>query len=93
MVTVDGREIAWYNRGRSILSNEVTVMAKAAFIGAGNMGSALAKAACKSLGGDQVAVANRSYHKAEALAKELGCQAYPSNLEAARAAEIGRAHV
>ena len=62
-------------------------MAKAAFIGAGNMGSALAKAACKSLGGDQVAVANRSYHKAEALAKELGCQAYPSNLEAARAAE------
>lgn len=62
-------------------------MAKVAFIGVGNMGSALAKAACKSLGGEQVAVSNRTRSKAEALAKELGCRAYPSNREAAQAAE------
>lgn len=62
-------------------------MKKAAFIGVGNMGGALAKAACKSLGGDQVVVSNRTYSKAETLAKELGCRAYDSNREAARAAE------
>lgn len=62
-------------------------MEKAAFIGVGNMGGALAKAACKSLGGDRVAVSNRTCSKAEALAKELGCRAYPSNREAAQAAE------
>ena len=62
-------------------------MEKAAFIGVGNMGGALAKAACKSLGADMVAVANRTYAKAEELASKIGCQAYPSNLEAAQAAE------
>lgn len=62
-------------------------MEKAAFIGVGNMGGALAKAACKSLGGDRVAVANRTYSKAETLANELGCRAYPSNREAAQTAE------
>lgn len=62
-------------------------MAKVAFIGVGNMGSAVAQAACKSLGGEQVAVSNRTRSKAEALAKELGCRAYPSNREAAQAAE------
>lgn len=62
-------------------------MIKAAFIGVGNMGGALAKAACKSLGGDQVAVSNRTFSKAEALASKIGCQSYPSNWEAAQKAE------
>lgn len=62
-------------------------MEKAAFIGVGNMGGALAKAACKSLGADRVAVANRTYAKAEALSSKIGCRAFPSNLEAAQEAE------
>ncbi len=62
-------------------------MKKVAFIGTGSMGSALARAACKALGGDQVALSNRTVSKAEALAREIGCQAYQTNLEAAEAAE------
>ncbi len=62
-------------------------MEKAAFIGVGNMGRALAKAACKSLGGEEVAVSNRTYAKAESLAQELGCHAYRTNCEAVQAAE------
>lgn len=62
-------------------------MAKAAFIGTGNMGSALAKAACRGLGGDQVAVANRTCEKAKVLAEEIGCRVYSTNRKAAEAAE------
>ena len=62
-------------------------MAKAAFIGVGNMGGALAKAACKSLGADKVAVSNRTYLKAEKLSNEIGCRAYSTNREAAQEAE------
>lgn len=62
-------------------------MKKAAFIGTGNMGSALVRAACKALGGNEVAVSNHTFAKAEALAKETGCQAYPTNLECAQAGE------
>lgn len=62
-------------------------MAKAAFIGTGNMGGALIKAACRGLGSDQVAVSNRTYSKAEALERETGCHAYPTNREAAKEAE------
>ncbi|MCI9263898.1 MAG: pyrroline-5-carboxylate reductase [Oscillospiraceae bacterium] len=62
-------------------------MARVAFIGVGNMGGALAKAACKSLGAGEVAISNRTYSKAERLAKELGCQAYSSNREAVQEAE------
>ncbi len=62
-------------------------MAKVAFIGVGNMGGALTKAACKSLGAAEVAVSNRTYAKAEALSRETGCRAYPTNQEAAQAAE------
>ena len=62
-------------------------MKKAAFIGTGNMGSALARAACKALGGGEVAVSNHTFAKAEALANELGCTACQSNLECAQAAE------
>ncbi len=62
-------------------------MKKAAFIGTGNMGSALIKAACRGLGGDQVVIANRTFSKAEDLARETGCQACAENREAAAAAE------
>lgn len=62
-------------------------MKKAAFIGTGNMGSALAHAACKALGGGEVAVSNHTFTKAEALAKATGCTAYQTNLECAQAAE------
>ena len=52
------------------------------FIGTGNMGGALARAARKSLDGDHILLANRTPAKAEALAKELGCRAC-SNADAA----------
>lgn len=48
-------------------------MKKAAFIGTGNMGGALARAAVRALGADQVILANRTRAKAEGLAAELGC--------------------
>ena len=43
------------------------------FIGTGNMGAALARAVCKSVGGGEVLLANRTPAKAQALAEELGC--------------------
>ena len=58
---------------------------KIGFIGTGNMGGALARAAAK--GGHTLLLANRTPAKAEALAKELGgtvCQ----NAEAAETAEL-----
>ena len=39
-------------------------MATLGFIGTGNMGGALARAACKSIPSDQVFLANRSEEKA-----------------------------
>ena len=57
-------------------------MSRVAFIGCGNMGSALARAACASVGPDQVYLANRTYAKAEALALELGCHAVHDNVQA-----------
>ena len=48
-------------------------MAAFGFIGTGNMGGALARAACRSIPADQVYLANRSIEKAKALAEELGC--------------------
>ena len=62
-------------------------MKKAAFIGVGNMGGALARAACRAIGPDQVVVANRTMEKAEALAAELGCAVAKSNADAVREAE------
>lgn len=62
-------------------------MKKAAFIGVGNMGGALARAACRALGADQVVVTNRTLAKAEDLGSELGCAVAKSNAEAVRAAE------
>lgn len=45
------------------------------FLGTGHMGAALAEAACKSAGADQVIVSNRTPEKAERLAEKLGCTA------------------
>ena len=57
-------------------------MRQAAFIGVGNMGSALARAACRAVGPDQVVVTNRTPAKAQKLAQELGCLAVATNLQA-----------
>lgn len=45
------------------------------FIGTGNMGGALARAARRRLEGGQILLANRTMAKAEALAEELGASA------------------
>jgi pyrroline-5-carboxylate reductase len=50
-------------------------MAIFGFLGTGNMGGALARAARKTLSGDQILLANRTAKKAETLAEELGCRA------------------
>ncbi len=43
------------------------------FIGTGNMGGALARAACVTTDPAKIILSNRTREKAEALAKELGC--------------------
>lgn len=50
-------------------------MAIFGFIGTGNMGGALARAARKRIPGDQLLLSNRTAEKAAALAAELGCRA------------------
>lgn len=50
-------------------------MATYGFIGTGNMGGAVAKAAAKAVGGGNLFLANRTPAKAEALAAELGGRA------------------
>ena len=62
-------------------------MKKAAFIGVGNMGGALARAAVRAVGPKQVVLANRSPDKAEVLAEELGCTAVKKNIEVVHEAE------
>ena len=52
------------------------------FIGAGNMGGALARAAARKLPGSNIVISNRTPEKAAALAEELGARAV-SNAEAA----------
>ena len=49
-------------------------MATLGFIGTGNMGGALARAACKSVPSDQVFLSNRTVEKARLLAAELDCR-------------------
>lgn len=49
-------------------------MATYGFIGVGNMGGALARAACRTVSPDEVFLANRNMEKAKALAEELGCR-------------------
>ncbi|MDD3347380.1 pyrroline-5-carboxylate reductase [Oscillibacter sp.] len=58
------------------------------FIGTGNMGGAMARAACKRLSGEQVLLANRTPEKASALAGELGCAAVDNAAVAKRATYI-----
>ena len=58
------------------------------FIGAGNMGSALARAACRTLPAGEIILSNRTAAKAEALAGELGCAAGDNRTVAAEAAYI-----
>ena len=48
---------------------------EAGFIGAGNMGGALALAAAKKTGGDRIAVACSTRVRSEAAAQRLGCTA------------------
>ncbi len=43
------------------------------FIGVGNMGGALARAAAKTVPAEQIVLSNRTPAKAQALAQELGC--------------------
>lgn len=62
-------------------------MKTAAFIGTGNMGGALARAACRAIGPDEVVLANRTAGKAQALAQELGCAAAPDNDRAVEQAQ------
>lgn len=57
------------------------------FIGTGNMGGALAKAAAKALAPEELLLSNKTFAKAQALAEALGCKAL--SVEAvAREAEL-----
>ena len=56
------------------------------FIGAGNMGGALARSAARTVPGKQILIANRTAAKAEALAAELGACA-SDNITAAQRAD------
>ena len=58
------------------------------FIGAGNMGSALARAACRTLPAGEIILSNRTAAKSKALAGELGCTAGDNRTVAAEAAYI-----
>lgn len=62
-------------------------MKKAAFIGVGNMGGAMARAACRAVGPEEVVLFNRTPAKAQALAAELGCTVVDSVSDAVWAAE------
>ena len=55
------------------------------FIGTGNMGGALAKAAAKALAPEKILLSNKTFAKAEALASQLGCQALSVNQVAQQA--------
>lgn len=57
------------------------------FIGCGNMGGALARAASAKVSGDSLLLANKTHAKAERLAAELGGRAV-SNAEAAKKAQV-----
>ena len=59
-------------------------MATFGFIGTGNMGGALARAARKQLPGGEILLSNRTAAKAETLAAELGCAVSDNRTAAAR---------
>ncbi len=58
---------------------------KFGFIGAGNMGSALARAVCKALSGEEVLISDKSSSKAQLLANELKCSYADNNAVASSA--------
>ncbi|MCC8067885.1 MAG: pyrroline-5-carboxylate reductase [Clostridiales bacterium] len=60
-----------------------TDMYRLGFIGCGNMGSAIARAAVKEMEPSEILLANRTRAKAESLAAELGC-IVGENLDVAR---------
>jgi len=60
---------------------------KIGFIGTGNMGGALAKAAAKAVVSEDICVSDKFMDKAEALAAELGCRAVSAR-EAAESCEF-----
>lgn len=62
-------------------------MNKIAFIGCGNMGGAIARAVCGTVGGGKVFLANRSRAKAEAVAAGCGCAVCDDNRSAAKGAD------
>ena len=59
-------------------------MKKIAFIGTGNMGGALIKAACKAVDPKEVLITNRTIAKAQELSDQLGCCVAQNNLEAVK---------
>lgn len=61
---------------------------KYVFIGAGNMGGALAEAVCKGVGAENVIVFDPDLEKAKALAARTGCWPDESVESAARAADF-----
>ena len=58
-----------------------------AFIGAGNMGGALARAACRAIDPKEVVIYEPNAAAAAALSEETGCIAAASGAEAVRAAK------
>lgn len=47
---------------------------KLGFIGTGNMGGAIVRAAAKAVGGQDIYICNRTLAKSQALSQEVGCQ-------------------
>ena len=54
------------------------------FIGTGNMGGALALAACRTIGSDKVCVSDYDPSKALQFSNENGCTAFETNIELAK---------
>ena len=54
------------------------------FIGTGNMGGALIRAACKGIDPKQVLITNHTLDKAKRLADEVGCDVVLTNEEVVR---------
>ncbi len=58
---------------------------KFGFIGSGNMGGALARAVVRTVGGNEVLLADKSAIKAQLLAEELKCSYADNNAVAGSA--------